>query len=152
MPSTYACPRDGQSLESRAAGSAEVHVCSSCHGLWISGYDLARLLKSQFGTWKLPWPEVPESGVTVVDDTARCNCEAGSLMKTVKRKGIKVDLCPECRGVWFDGGELEELVRKKGGKSYKGDYYSYDPEDLETAAGRYFVVEIVLNALVLLFD
>ncbi len=26
------------------------------------------------------------------------------------RKGVKIDICPSCRGVWLDRGELEKLI------------------------------------------
>ena len=26
------------------------------------------------------------------------------------RQGVKIDLCPSCRGVWLDRGELEKLI------------------------------------------
>ena len=42
-------------------------------------------------------------------------------MKTVKRKGVRVDLCSDCGGMWFDGGELEQVIRKRSGKSYQGN-------------------------------
>lgn len=31
-------------------------------------------------------------------------------MREVPRRGIMIDVCPECRGVWLDAGELEKLV------------------------------------------
>jgi Zn-finger nucleic acid-binding protein len=30
---------------------------------------------------------------------------------TVKSSGVRVDCCPLCRGVWFDAGELEAVLR-----------------------------------------
>lgn len=29
-------------------------------------------------------------------------------------KGIEVDMCDRCRGVWLDAGELEELIERTG--------------------------------------
>ncbi len=29
-------------------------------------------------------------------------------------KNIEVDVCPTCRGIWLDAGELEELLRQTG--------------------------------------
>lgn len=26
------------------------------------------------------------------------------------RRGVKIDICPSCRGVWLDRGELEKLI------------------------------------------
>ena len=31
-------------------------------------------------------------------------------MKEVERRGVLVDLCPECKGVWLDKGELDKLL------------------------------------------
>ncbi|MCR4419137.1 MAG: zf-TFIIB domain-containing protein [Clostridia bacterium] len=35
-------------------------------------------------------------------------CEV--TMKEVERRGVLIDVCPECRGVWLDRGELEKLL------------------------------------------
>ena len=40
-------------------------------------------------------------------------CEA-SLMKEMKRDGVTVDVCGECRGMWLDRGELEKLIARAG--------------------------------------
>lgn len=31
-------------------------------------------------------------------------------MREVTRRGVKIDLCPECKGVWLDRGELDHLL------------------------------------------
>lgn len=31
-------------------------------------------------------------------------------MREVERRGVRIDVCPECRGVWLDRGELEKLL------------------------------------------
>jgi uncharacterized protein len=36
------------------------------------------------------------------------NCDAS--MRELKRNGVALDICPKCRGVWLDRGELETLV------------------------------------------
>jgi Zn-finger nucleic acid-binding protein len=33
-----------------------------------------------------------------------------SSMNTVNRGGVQFDMCPVCRGVWLDRGELEKLM------------------------------------------
>lgn len=33
-----------------------------------------------------------------------------SPMQTVDRAGVQFDMCPTCRGVWLDRGELENLM------------------------------------------
>lgn len=36
------------------------------------------------------------------------NCNTS--MSAVNRQGVEFDMCPTCRGVWLDRGELERLV------------------------------------------
>jgi len=33
-----------------------------------------------------------------------------TAMQTVKRAAVEFDMCPQCRGVWLDRGELEKLM------------------------------------------
>ena len=36
------------------------------------------------------------------------NCN--SSMSAVSRQAVEFDMCPSCRGVWLDRGELEKLI------------------------------------------
>jgi uncharacterized protein len=36
------------------------------------------------------------------------NCNVS--MQPVQRAGIELDVCPQCRGVWLDRGELEQIL------------------------------------------
>jgi uncharacterized protein len=41
------------------------------------------------------------------------NCPVCSNeLKVVDREGIEIDLCPKCRGVWLDRGELEKIIAR----------------------------------------
>jgi len=33
-----------------------------------------------------------------------------TAMQTLERSGVQFDMCPSCRGVWLDRGELEKLM------------------------------------------
>ena len=39
-------------------------------------------------------------------------CKDVTLLMTEK-KGIEIDYCPECRGIWLDRGELEKLIENE---------------------------------------
>lgn len=30
-----------------------------------------------------------------------------------EKKGVEIDYCPECRGIWLDRGELEKIMEKE---------------------------------------
>ena len=38
------------------------------------------------------------------------NCQT-TLMMT-ERKGVEIDHCPQCRGVWLDRGELDKIIER----------------------------------------
>lgn len=37
-------------------------------------------------------------------------CNVTLLMS--EKRGIEIDYCPECRGIWLDRGELEKIIEK----------------------------------------
>lgn len=39
------------------------------------------------------------------------NCKETNLVMSV-RKGVEIDYCPDCRGVWLDRGELDKIIEK----------------------------------------
>ena len=62
------------------------------------------------------------------------NCDATLLMS--EKKGVEIDYCPNCRGVWLDKGELEKIIERTGEhyskpENYQSDYkkYHYGDDD-----------------------
>ena len=49
-------------------------------------------------------------------------------MKEVERRGVLIDVCPECKGVWLDRGELDKLLA--------ASYRDYGEEEREESARR----------------
>ena len=48
----------------------------------------------------------------------------------VQRVGIEIDVCPRCRGVWLDRGELQKLLDRENSRPYPGgDDDSWDDRD-----------------------
>ena len=41
-------------------------------------------------------------------------CSDTNLVMT-DRRGIEIDYCPACRGVWLDRGELDKLIERSAG-------------------------------------
>lgn len=38
-------------------------------------------------------------------------CKDTNLVMS-ERKGVEIDYCPECRGVWLDRGELDKIIER----------------------------------------
>ena len=105
------CPRDFTLLSAHEWGAATYLYCSTCRGVLLERQDVEKIVQS--GTH--PRIEPPAEEPVFEDGTALCSCSE-VRMKTVSREGVTVDVCPECKAVWFDAGELERVVaenRKK---------------------------------------
>lgn len=49
----------------------------------------------------------------------RCN----STLAEIPKSGVMVDLCPQCKGVWLDRGELEKLAAST--KEFHHEFQQY---------------------------
>lgn len=49
-------------------------------------------------------------------------------MREVEKDGVLIDICPDCKGVWLDRGELEKLMAdvRSERQSYNEWYDHYD--------------------------
>ena len=64
-----------------------------------------------------------------------------SSMQTVDRAGVHFDMCPTCRGVWLDRGELEKLMAAGAQDSAPppaqgGQYRSPPPQPWSSSYGE----------------
>ena len=39
-----------------------------------------------------------------------------TAMQVVKRGDVELDICPQCRGVWLDRGELDKIIERSMGQ------------------------------------
>jgi hypothetical protein len=46
-------------------------------------------------------------------------CETSALQER-EREGLTIDICPSCRGIWLDRGELEKLIARAT-RDFDGD-------------------------------
>ncbi|MGV3507853.1 MAG: zf-TFIIB domain-containing protein [Sphingobacteriaceae bacterium] len=52
------------------------------------------------------------------------NCQATLLL--ADKKGVEIDYCPECRGIWLDRGELEKIMERSADHYSKRENYESD--------------------------
>jgi uncharacterized protein len=58
----------------------------------------------------------------------RCPVDDATLLMS-ERKGVEIDYCPECRGVWLDRGELDKLLRYDDEREHRDDHDRRDDRD-----------------------
>jgi uncharacterized protein len=42
----------------------------------------------------------------------KCPRCANINLNLAERQGVELDYCPECRGIWFDRGELDKIIER----------------------------------------
>jgi len=86
-----------------------VNRCSSCDGIWFDAHELSQLLAedarqvAQLRRGSLREELDGKKGV--------CPRDHGELLRVYSAvdKSVIVDACPDCRGIWLDGGEFAKL-------------------------------------------
>lgn len=54
-------------------------------------------------------------------------------LRSSDRQGIEIDVCPRCRGVWLDRGELDKLLEREAAPPRRSD----DRRDFDDDDDRY---------------
>jgi Zn-finger nucleic acid-binding protein len=54
-----------------------------------------------------------------------------------ERKGVEIDYCPTCRGVWLDRGELDKLLEQASRETARRDNRDGDDDDDDKRRGPY---------------
>jgi Zn-finger nucleic acid-binding protein len=94
----------------------ELDYCPECHGVWFDSGELELLLDSlnlenrgQFVSNLLNAPEAKTP-----EKKRRCPICAQKMRKVVvgEKPSILIDVCQRADGLWFDGGEVGQLVKQ----------------------------------------
>lgn len=88
----------------------ELDVCSSCKGVWFDAEELELLL----GSLQLPVEElVRKLGEKSSEEVRKCPACRKKMEKVLvgPGKGEIIDRCRKGHGLWFDGGELDTVIR-----------------------------------------
>lgn len=96
------CPRDASPLISRDHAASNALACPACSGLWIPKSSLAGRLDADAVRHLFHNP-----GGTLTN--LRCPVDRSHLWER-NIKGILIDHCNSCGGLWFDARELQSLL------------------------------------------
>ena len=104
----------------------ELDYCTGCKGVWFDSGELELLLTSpSLEKAKLFLDNIRDSSEAVSSEKKRkCPLWGHKMKKTTigEQPEILIDMCSEEHGLWFDGGEVTQLVRHLAGEHPpKGD-------------------------------
>lgn len=102
----------------------EIDCCDECHGIWLDEGELELLIGAADQKSELPFLKALLDSDAVKGNGSR-NCPVcGKKMLLVDiplDPVIEIDRCPLNHGLWFDKGELEQIVSAAKG-SRIGDF------------------------------
>ena len=117
-----ACKKQPMEKSQDSETKLEVDNCPECLGIWFDAGELETFYKSR----QLVQKFAPLGGDSVhhtyeISAAARrCpRCRKGMERPLVG--GISVDVCRECRGIWFDNGELQKVTQIYKTRGLQGD-------------------------------
>jgi len=93
----------------------ELDYCNSCKGVWFDSGELELLLESYgLEETKTFFDGILNSQEAVSSEKKRnCPICGHNMKKTVigEQPSILIDICRDEHGLWFDGGEVTQLIR-----------------------------------------
>jgi Zn-finger nucleic acid-binding protein len=107
------CPVCNQDMIVVEYRQIEIDYCFKCSGIWFDKGELELLSKST---------SLETNGLSTLDGTARENRSHSERKCPICRKKMKetplgepaihIDVCRRGDGIWFDGGELQQLLKQ----------------------------------------
>ena len=99
----------------------ELDYCTTCLGVWFDAGELSLLLESMdLVVGELNIADImtlPEK--TIAEKKRRCPACRRKMKKAAIGHDLEVviDVCPRGEGMWFDGGELGQVITQRLDKS-----------------------------------
>jgi uncharacterized protein len=104
------CPKcQSETLVGHKIEGVGVDRCSSCEGIWFDAQELGDLLAEDAKqVASLRRGSVREE---LAGKKGDCPRDGGELLRVYSaiEKTVIIDACPDCRGIWLDGGEFAKL-------------------------------------------
>ena len=108
------CPVCDNPLVILELNNVEVDHCTYCHGLWLDGGELEILLENSSHKNELLASFIVDN--KNIEKKLKCPICRKKMEKVIcgKGKNIVIDKCRLQHGLWFDKGELEQLLESGG--------------------------------------
>lgn len=111
------CPVCKQEMVVLELEGVEIDYCLDCGGVWLDAGELELLLGSKEKTEETLSALFIEKNIK--EERRKCPICLKKMGKVRYGGKVIVDKCENNDGLWFDKGELEEVLRIEGGKDNK---------------------------------
>jgi Zn-finger nucleic acid-binding protein len=119
------CPRCKEKMEQTLTKGIGTHTCLYCNGTWIDSSSFKNILGNEQNTSLQTGIKRSFHALKERNESRLCpECSDQQLFQLIVQ-GVELDLCPECIGIFFDEGELKELLPQLETKSNETGVGSY---------------------------
>lgn len=119
------CPRCKEKMAPTNCSCIPANTCLYCNGMWINSESFGRLLNLD--------PQAPskhelqKSFELQHDNGSKRQCPScsGESLNQIHVHSVELDLCPKCSGLFFDEGEIKNILpsaSKPSNELGAGDY------------------------------
>jgi len=128
------CPRTGTPLKEIEIDGIKVDFSEACGGVWFDNFELKKFdeVHEAGGEALARLMDEHKKDFLNLEERLKCPKDGTIMMRhffSPARK-IEIDECPQCGGIWLDGGELTSLRNL------------YPTEEEREKAGQAFVAEV----------
>ncbi len=113
------CPIDGGELVREIyEANIEVEKCPDCGGMWLDYQELEQIqgtLEHDYTDELQQLPDLVGNAYAMALARSRPELQCPRCDRTMERREhggcsqVLIDVCPQCRGIWLDKGELQAL-------------------------------------------
>lgn len=111
------CIRCHTTMEKSTVLGVVSDTCPSCRGTWLDAGELKMLEDGQRKSYDEMMTEIKEEQTVeqeqILSVIGLCPKCQKAPMQLVNYRGVELDYCPSCKGLYFDMGELKEVIRRK---------------------------------------
>lgn len=113
----------------------ELDYCRACGGLWFDNGEMEKILSKKNVPRRLTHPIAYDFSQRKKEEGERLCPRCGVVMKVINHKGVAVDVCMQCQGIWLDRYELSKLMGiTEGLPKSDFDYSSFERHSAEIKA------------------
>ncbi|HEX5064522.1 MAG TPA: zf-TFIIB domain-containing protein [Myxococcota bacterium] len=109
------CPKCALHMHVWESNGLTLDHCHNCKGLWFDAGELSRHL-ARSGA------DLDETELELAEATSLpCPRCPGMRLAHARESGVTLDVCPRCRGIFLDVGEVHELLGAIRRSDFAGD-------------------------------
>ncbi len=104
------CPVCKKPMITIELNNVEIDYCLECGGIWLDHGEFEQLISDDNYLRNL------KKAIIVIEKKRRCPVCNRKMKKYwfIKDEKVLIDVCPKGHGIWFDFGELYNIISQRG--------------------------------------